>query len=204
MKSINVEELRFITELALEFRLSLKNICKYFKEEEEDNEAIQLLYYNEIIRCLNDNIMIGEFKYLVNETSSESQRTSERAFNISKHFYLKYLNVKKQNICGKATIEDVKKCLSALKHTDVEFKKIIKAGLKNGMTEEKAIIIAKYRIKHVISKEQFSKSFEIKRDTLTKWENLITNPVLKDKINYLNDYFYNTYYRSGYKSRVKK
>lgn len=201
MKNLYVEELKFIANLALEFRLSLKNICKYFNVEA--SEGNQLLFYDEIIKSLKDAKTIQKFKYLVYETTFESEKQAEKAYNLSKIFYLKYLKVKKQNICGEATMEDLKKCLSDLRSTDIKFKKMIEDGMISLMSEEVAVIIAKYRIKHVISKEDFSKKYNIKYDSITKLESKITNPSLKNKVSLLNEHQTQLHINS-FKKRVKK
>lgn len=185
MKSLYKEELRMVLNLALEFRLSLKSICLFFNAEPTDDN--QLLFYNEIINNANNLIKTEEFKYLSYETACESDKDSKVSLNLAKLFYKKYLIALNNYRNDKTKKGQYELALSNINYTDTEFKKIKAKGFQN-ITEKDVVIIAKYRIKHVISKMEFAKEFNVGRDTITRWEKLITDPRLQEKISILNDY----------------
>lgn len=201
MKNLYKEELKMVLNLALEFRLSLKNICLFFNAQPTDNN--QLLFYNEIIKNAGNLEKIDEFKYLIYETACESDRDYKVPLSLAKLFYKKYaiaLNNYRNDETKKGQYE---LALSNINHTDIEFKKIVSKGFQS-ITEKDATIIAKYRIKHVISKMEFAKEFYISRDTVTRWESLITDARLQEKIRILNDYNHNLgtiYYKSSNKRK---
>ncbi len=188
MKNLYEEELKFIANLALEFRLSLKNICKFLKVNSSDDN--QILFYNEIIRCLKDASSTEEFKYLVYETSLESESESKRAYNLSIMNYSKYLNIKNKYLKGEVDYKEVKKCLQALKFTDVKFKELESIGFENVNLDNYADDIVKFRIKHCISQVTFSRAYDISLYEVKKLETLVSKDILKKKIKSLNNYKY--------------
>lgn len=173
MEKISKENLKLIMTLALEFRLSLKNICRFLKVESTDEN--QILYYDELIKNAGDVSKVEEFKYLVYETTNEPLKDSNIAYNLALLYYLKYVTAKNSG----NSID--------INFTDIEFKKIMARGFKS-ITERDAEIIAKFRIKHLFSKANFSNDFNINRNTLTRWEKMITNPRIIHKLDILNDY----------------
>lgn len=202
MKNVYEEELKFIANLALEFRLSLKNICKLLNVNPSDDN--QVLFYNEIIRCLRDVTSIEEFRYLVYETSGESNQDSIKAYTSAKIYFLKYLRTKNRYLKGEVEYDEYKKCLQELKYTDIKFKKIVDSGIKDNVSLENIKVLAKYRIKHAISKDKFANAYEIVRSTVSNWESLISSPVIRRKLNLLNEYNYEISRKNFKKTKVNK
>lgn len=202
MKNIYKEEIKFVMNLALEFRLSLKNVCLFFNANPTDEN--QQLFYNEMIKNAGSVVKIDELKYLTYETANESEKDSKTSYNLALTYYSRYLNALKNAKSGNdLNNEKLNKAKNYLQYTDVEFEKLNKQGFKKVAINE-AIIIAKYRIKHVISKIQFAEEFGMNRETISRWEKLITNPRLVNKIKSLNDYNYELSIKSVKASNRKK
>ncbi len=183
MTNIKQVELKQIMNIALEFRLSLKNICRFLGVNQ--NEANQKLFYDEIMKFINDSTLSNEFKFLVYETAVESEQDSKIAYNIAKIFYLKS---QKEVLLNK----DRKSIMNKLFKTDCDYYKLKTKGIKLPMSDQDALIISKYRIKHAIPKEQMAIELEVHRVSIDKWENRVSqsNPRLGNKLSKLNEYNY--------------
>ena len=88
MTNLYKKELKIITNFALEYRLSLKNICKLMNIN--PSEANQKFICDEIIRIQSDESYRKEIKYLFYETSLESEHDSSIAYKIGKLYFMKY------------------------------------------------------------------------------------------------------------------
>lgn len=198
MTNLYKKELKIIINFALEYRLSLKNICKLMNIN--PSEENQKFIYDEIIRILNGETLRKEFRYLVYETSLESEHDSSIAYKIGKLYFMKYQREIQNN-----NNESQKKAAYILYMTDIEYKKIRSHDITFPISNQNALILTRYRIKHVISKESFNDELEINRDTISKWESNLSifNPRIGKKIDCLNE-FNRDMSIQHFKKRIKK
>ncbi|MBR6689938.1 MAG: hypothetical protein IKL65_01235 [Bacilli bacterium] len=181
---INKNLYMFIGKLALEFRLSLDNICKMLGKENTDDNKMEI--YN-ILKELSDNddILIRKYNYLF---FYETLRESE---NISKISYEKATNyVKRFNKARKDDNKELaKQLLKELDRTELDLISIRKKFGKENLTEEDINIICRYRIKNVLSRLKFCEHFGINRSTLENREKGLTDTVLIQKLNSIAEYY---------------
>ena len=177
----NVNTYKFVGKIALEFRLSLKNVCKLLGKE--PNEKNKMNIY-QIIKELNITTY-EELNYLffyetVNEPENISKITYSRAVN-----YVKRYNKAKKD----GNKEEVIKILGELVKTEKDFEEVRKREYGKEYTKEEIDIISRYRIKHVMSRERCCNWFGFGESTIGVKEKQTDDNVLKIKIETLNERF---------------
>ena len=184
-KNINIEKLKFIKKLALEYRLSRKNICKLLGQEptEENQQFIYNLFMN------NDEILSykekKEFKYLDYETTSEKKSTEKASYMVAQIALLKLQKALLEN--DEQQIQHIK---DNLKKTDTDFLNLRRRKVWARITDEEILTISKYRVKHALSKRDINRLIGIGDRKLTQAERTITNEFWSNKVKILNAYNY--------------
>lgn len=172
-----------IFKVALNYRLSLKNICMLLgKEPTEENkqeiyDIFELLY--------GDNLNLRSYYVFLfdYETRSEPEFISNSALNLATLFFIKYKTASKSG-----DIETTKKLREQLDSLDKKIKLLRFRDKEKQLTDDDYITIITYRIKYSLSKDNICSYLDINRDTLRVHENKLENSKLKYKIDILNDY----------------
>ena len=189
------KKLIIIKNVALEYRLSLKNICRFMSVEPTLEN--QRMIFKELCSVTYDPDYEVKLSFLVNETDGESEKDSNLAYNLANFFLQRYFVALKS---GKKDL--IEKSYNDLFQIDYRFKTLISEGISPNMTYEQFVIISKYRIKHVLSKTAIEEIYGIAVERLRRHEKRISDERLKEKIDYLNDYCYSVGFRrrKGYRS----
>ena len=172
----------YIAKLALECRLSLKNICKILKiKETEENKK---LIYEKIIETLgNDRYKKNKYNYLFSyETVVESQEISKKSYN---NAMVKKIYYDRAVLSGDK--EKINSALQQLYATDLAYMNLKKKDLSN-LDLKDTEIISRYRLKHNISKEKICSELSISSEALSSRELKLPDEVLKYKLLELNKY----------------
>jgi len=179
----NKELYNYVGKIALEFRLSLDNVCKIMgKEPTEENKMEIYKNIEEVSR--RDYDLIKEYKYLFfYETFNESDNVAMIAYVKAANFIGRYNRAKKEGNEELAT-----KTLLELSRTDNEFNQIKSKIGKQALTEKDVEIITRYRIKHAISRIAFCEQYGISRTSFEKRDRNISNSLLKKKLDILSEF----------------
>jgi len=172
----------FIAKLALECRLSLKNICKILKiKETEENKKF---IYEKIIETLgNDNYEKNKYNYLFGyETVVEPQEVSKKSYN---NAIVKKIYYDRAELSGDK--DKINLALQQLYVTDLAYINLKKKDLSN-LDLKDTEIISRYRLKHNISRESICSELSISPDVLRARELKLPDEVLKYKLLELNKY----------------
>lgn len=172
----------FIAKLALECRLSLKNICKILKiKETEENKKF---IYEKIIETLgNNNYEKNKYNYLFGyETVVEPQEVSKKSYN---NAIVKKIYYDRAELSGDK--DKINLALQQLHVTDLAYINLKKKDLSN-LDLKDTEIISRYRLKHNISREAICSELSISPDVLRVRELKLPDEVLKYKLLELNKY----------------
>ena len=183
-------------DIALEFRVSLKNICKLFGKESTEENMMQI--FNNIIQA-KDNVrdITNEFKYLFFcETYNEPQTTSRVSYTKAVNYIKRYNKIIKEG-----TSEEKKEILKELYKTENDLKSIKHKLGNDTLNEEEISIVCRFRIKHVMSRHGFSEFYNVTESSLRRAEPKITSNILKQKLETLKDYYLTV--TSPAKKRIK-
>lgn len=189
---------KLIGKIALEFRLSLNNLCRLTgKESTEEN---RLNFYEKIKEYLigKNNILDYQYRYLFfNETVNEPSSISVNSYKMALDYWKRYKKAKESK-----NKEEFVNVINELNKTEIEFQNLIKSDVNRILTEEEIIIISKYRIKKVLSKKIFCEEYRlIHRTNLSKREKMLESDDLKYKINNLNEFCYDITQNRGSRTR---
>lgn len=169
--SFQEKKLYFVKKVALEYRLSMKNICRLLKVEPTD-ENIKLLY-DEMMKLSPKQEDQRAFNWLVVSTTNENEKDSNTLYHVA----LAYL--------GQVTIatqsgdeKQIEEAYNRLFKIDTDFRNLVTTFNPRSIKQEDMLIIAKYRIKYALSKAEVAKMIGINRDTVSKNErkHLLENP----------------------------
>lgn len=180
----NTNIYNFLGKVALEYRLSLNNLCKLLGKE--PNEELKNELYNAILSTVSPyGKLYNAYKYLFNyETFNESEELSKKSIFVCGIFIRKYHKVVKD-----ANEEEVKKLMNLLNELDLKFQNLVNRKSDYKLTKEDYLVISKYRLKYAISRYKISNSLNIKRHTLTEKEKKIEDPILREKLNLLDEFY---------------
>ena len=172
----------FIGDMALEFRVSLKNICKLFGKESTEENMMNI--YNSIIQAKdNDKDITNKFKYLLfYETINEPATISKIAYTKAVNYIRRYNKIVKEG-----TNEE--KILNELHKTESDLKSIKHKLGNETLNEEEISIVCRYRIKHVMSRNSFSEFYNVTESSLRRAEPKITSNIINQKLETLKDYY---------------
>lgn len=173
----------FIGKLALEYRVSLKNICKLLDMEATAGNQKEI--YDLIFSTLDyDTKSRNVYQYLFYyETMFEPEQASNLAYKNAARFLRDYSFAKR---VGNSEMQ--KEVLDRLTKTDRDFKKIGNKEFDKPLTEEETTIISKYRIKYCIPKSNIQSALGIDKDRLRANEKKLTDEILKLKLEELSNF----------------
>lgn len=186
----------FIGRIALEYRLSLKNVCILLKLEPTEENTTNI--YNEITKDENLSYSLRDsYKYLFYyETNTESKEESAKALKDASNFITQYNKAQKSG-----NKEEVKNIMELLHKTDINFKQLKETkDFSKPLTQEEQEIITKYRIKYCISNSSIANVLNVDRDRLRYNERKIEDSVLNKKAVMLSEY-YEDVTRNAYRRR---
>lgn len=173
-----------IGDMALEFRLSLRNICKLLgKEPTEEN---RMAIYQSIIQAKNnDKDITSKFKYLFfYETINEQQNASRISYTKAVNYIKRYNKIAKEG-----TREQKVEILSELNKTERDLQNLKYKLGNETLNAEEILIVSKYRIKHVMSRHWFSQYFNVSESSLRRAEVKLESNIIKSKLDTLNEYY---------------
>lgn len=171
---------KFLGLLALEYRLSLNNLCKLIGLA--DTEENRLEIYNSIKNTAGGDIeLLDRYNYLFfTETLNESVGASKVAYMCALNFLRRY---------RKADDENKREVYNDLFKTELKFKEIKhKLGYEK-LSVEEIVIISKYRIKYALSRERFCENHNISWRNLIRREKEIDSAILKNKLDMLAEFY---------------
>lgn len=176
-----------IGQLALNYRLSLSNVCRLLGKNTDDKTRMEV--YETILSITEDRDARDAYDFLFNyETVNESQKNSSLAFTKAAMFLKKYINAQKTN-----NKEEINALNGELVKIEKDFNQLFfdYKNVKETKTpsSEEITIISRYRLKHRISQMQMSKNLGISREVVSNAEKKITDPLLMEKLQLLSDYF---------------
>lgn len=170
-----------IAGMALEYRLSLANLCKILGKQ--PTEAEQLNIYEKIKKVVN-RYTLEKCDYLFfHETANESSRAALVAYTVGSNFIRRYTKAIKDG-----DEEKVNELKNELHKTDNDFKELKTRLHDDNLTLEDIQIISKYRIRHIYSRESFARDHELSDRTLSRLEKKLESNILKEKIEKLSDF----------------
>ncbi|MBQ9072145.1 MAG: hypothetical protein IJY25_03200 [Bacilli bacterium] len=177
---------KFIGKMALEFRLSLYNICKLFGRP--TTEEFKMYFYENIRQTtVNDVALEERYKYLFfYETINESSKASLVSYTAAKNFIERYGKARKEG-----NEEKLRKIKEELYKTDNDMKELERRIYDQKLTPEDIAIISRYRVKYVVSRTAFGEAYNISDRTIETAEKRLSSNILKDKIHMLSDYYSN-------------
>ena len=185
----------FIAKIALEYRLSLGNICKLFNMEPNDENKIKV--YNLIMSTIINHDLRLAYDFLFNyETINEDEKSSALAFSKTLIFLKRYSKAQKSG-----DKEQLKLIMKELSKTDIDFEVVKKKDSHIKMEEKDILAISKFRLKYCISKTRMAESLDIGREIIHRGEEKINDNRLKQKLNLLS-HFYDDLYAKKKKSRT--
>jgi len=172
-----MKNIKFYGQIALEYRLSLDNLCRFLRMDINDENKKQI--YDAIIRSF-PYIYLDIFKYLFNyETILEPSFISKKSYKDSAKFIKDYIDAgKKEN-----SIALKNQILKNLSQTDLQYKEL---RLNDELSLKDVEIISRYRVKYAISRIEIAEALNISREELRRKENLLQDEILKYKLNELN------------------
>ena len=174
----------FIGKIALEFRLSLSNICKLSGKEDIEKNRMEI--YDILVEASEKNHdLIGKYNYLFfNESLNESENISKISFEKAVNYIKRYKQAKKEN-----NVDKIKELIRELNKTELDFNSIKEKIGATRLSDEDIEIISRYRIKNMVSRMSFCQAFGIHRTSLEEREKKIKDPVLIKKLNTLGELF---------------
>ena len=133
----------------------------------------------------------NKFVYLDYETTGE-KTSRENAICILAQKIL----LKRQEALMTGDEELIKQINNRIKKIDIDFDNLGERKKWINLTEEEILTIAKYRIKHALSKREINRLIGIGDETLTRHERSIKSDFWSSKIKTLNAYNYDLCYIS--------
>lgn len=171
----------WILKIALEYRLSLENICIILGiEATEKNQEKMYNIFNELFGLNTDLKGVYDilFKY---ETKNELEETSLNALNSGFLAFYQYQIALRNNDTFK--LESLKNQLNIL---DNKIKELKNRDTSYELSYDDYLNITKYRIKYSLSKSEICKMLNISNESLIRFEVELENDELNNKLSILN------------------
>ena len=179
----------WILKIALEYRLSLENICIILGiEPTEKNKENMYNVFEELFGLNTDLKGVYDllFKY---ETKNESEEISLNALNSGFLTFHQYQIALKNNDTSK--LNDLKNQLNIL---DNKIKELKNRNFEYQLTNDDYLNITKYRIKYSLSRTEICKMLNINSENLIRFEVELENEELNNKLSILNQNQLNVLY----------
>ena len=183
---MNKEMYDFLLKLALRFRLSLKQLCELLGRPTTIEEQDKL--FNEIDQLYGRHFELRvAYVYLFHHECAKDTLSSKGKKQFLANIFLnKYMNA-----CRENNKEEINKLNYELLKLDEEFKKIREKSKGQSLTKEEGEIVAKYRLKYAISREDVSYILGINSSGYRSIERSFKDINLRNKLTLLNEYYMN-------------
>lgn len=181
----------FVAKIALEYRLSLSNVCKLLGKEPTDKNKMEV--YEIITSPISaDDVRIA-YDYLFNyETVNEDENSSALALSQALIFLKRYTKAQKSG-----NVEEVKLILKELTRTETAYAKVRNKKDFSKMTEEEIVAVARYRVKYCVSKLRMTNILDVGKGFITRNEEKITDRRLQGKLQLLNNFYEDLYIKNN-------
>ena len=184
----------FVAKIALEYRLSLSNVCKLLGKEPNDKNKLEV--YEIITSPIAADDLKLAYDYLFNyETVNEDEKSSSLALSKALIFLKRYTKAQKSG-----NTEEARLILKELTKTEEAYAKVRNKKDFTNMTEEEIVAVARYRLKYCISKVRMTNILDVGKGFITRNEEKITDYRLQEKLQLLNN-FYEDLYTKNNKSK---
>ncbi len=170
-----------ILKMALEYRLSLENLCIILGiEATQDNQEKIYNIFEALFNKNTDLKVLYDFLFM-NETKNEEDETSLQALNAGYLFFSKYkiANKNRDN-------EMINELMTELDSLDSRIKSLKNRNNEYELTDNDYLDIFKYKVKYCLSRAELSNILNISSAELIKKELGVTDKKLKRKLNLLN------------------
>jgi len=175
------KKIKFLTKVALEYRLSLKNICKFIGIELTSQNEKTIL--DEFLGYQLNQDDGGIFNYLLYETDSELEKDENISYQAASLFFSK---LKRANLSESK--EKINEVLKELNKIDRNFETVKKNFSKKELSKDDIMAISKYRIKYGLSRREMANILGCYDSVLLRKEKLIDSEYIKRKLEKLNNY----------------
>ena len=179
---MNKNKYNFIGTIALEYRLSLSNVCKILGKK--PTEELKMELYNLIIESTDSISKKNAYKFLFNyETVTEKEEVSNLTYQNAYNFLNSYCSAAKSK-----NKEELTKLKNEITKLSKDFETILRRDPKTKLTDQDYLTISKYRLKHAISLTTIASALNMRKDTISSKESNFQDSILKHKLELLNDY----------------
>lgn len=181
MNQIQMDFYVFILKMALEYRLSLENLCIILGiEAHKENQEKLYNIFDELFGKNTDLKLLYDFLFNC-ETIKENEETSLEALNSGYLFFYKYKLANKNRDNSK--IEELTNELNLL---DSKFNLLKNRDNTKELTNDDYLVIFKYRLKYCLSRAELSKLLSINSTELVRKELELNDEKLRQKLKLLN------------------
>jgi len=193
---MNEETIKQVTQLALEYRLSLYYICQILKinPTDENQEKIK----NIMMHKLDCKVLGSELEYLFYETTAEVGNNNRHFYNVAYQIWGNLQLAKKSG-----DRERIENAYQNLYLTDIVVKKLESRKRNYTFTDDDILWLAKYRIKHCLSVRELASKIGAHYQTLYEKFSKIENKYYARKTEIINDYLKDKFRNANYKSKKK-
>lgn len=181
MNQLQMDFYVFILKMALEYRLSLENLCIILGiEAHEENQKEIYNIFDELFGKNTDLKLLYDFLFKC-ETIKENEATSLDALNSGYLFFYKYKIAHKNRDNSK--IQEIENELNSL---DNRINLLKNRDVNMELTDEDYLDIFKYKLKYCLSRSELSKLLNISSSELIRKELQLNDKKLIQKLNTLN------------------
>lgn len=181
MNEIQKNMYTWMLKIALEYRLSLQNICIILGiEATEENQRNIYNIFEEFFGSNTDLKILYDFLFSI-ETKNESEETSLKALNSGYLLFHQY-----QIASRNRDSEKINNLNNELNTLDNRIKELKNKDISVEFTDNDYLDIIKYRIKYSISRAEICTMLNINSSDLIRFEVQLEDEELINKLNILN------------------
>ena len=169
----NDKKMKFIKNVALEYRLSLFNICKLLKIE-PTKENKKIVYDRMISICDKVNAEQRAINSLISETATENEKEANKSLLVAL-YYLGQVTI----ATNSGDAKQINEANIRLFRTDYDFKDLASRINPRNITVEDMKIIARYRIKYALTKTHVASMIRLDKETISHNEKKL---LLEDQV----------------------
>lgn len=163
-------EIYLITQLILEYRVSLEDISKTFNKDKNE-------LYNNLMKYNNESVQKA-LKYVLDyENGIVSKEEKEYSRKQVRLFLMKFSFAKDK--------DEKVKIINSLNH-DKEVMSL-RTKKRSELTNDDLEKISRYRLKYAMSRKRIEEYFAVTEDSLRAYEKTIQDTMLKQKLEILNN-----------------
>lgn len=175
---------KLIFKIALEYRLSLENVCILLGEKPTEENKREVYNNFELLFGSDSNKRLCYIILFDYETPKDSEKQSNASLALATLFFNKY-----KLACKDKDMQRIKELTNELNSLDLKIKRLKFRDKDVKLTKEEYLDVIKYRVKYSISRANVSEMLKIKRDTLKAHEERLQASPLKQKVDILSDYY---------------